>query len=171
MRDTVRQGISWRLAPRSRTFERVRTSGLARLIVGCVIAASGCNVGLTPPTTDDPGTTGVLDAATSDADAAADAPGATCLLLQASCINNQACYPYPFESNNPTTTRCAFPGTGDVAVPCQSQLECDSSSICSNPGDPSSVCLSRCDLSLPFCFSGSDCIALPAFPGVGACTL
>jgi len=94
-----------------------------------------------------------------------------CSLLQASCPAGQACFPYPFEAPSPTTTACAYPGTGDVAIPCQTQLECDGSSICSNPGDPASLCLARCDLRLPYCGLGSYCISLTAFPGVGACSL
>jgi len=94
-----------------------------------------------------------------------------CSLLQASCPAGQACFPYPFESGSPTTTACSYPGTGDVAIPCQTQLECDGSSICSNPGDPASLCLARCALSLPYCGPGSYCIGLTAYPGVGACSL
>ena len=94
-----------------------------------------------------------------------------CSLLQNSCPAGQACFPYPFESGGPTTTACAYPGTGDVAIPCQTQLECDGTSICSNPGDPASLCLARCDLRLPYCGQGSYCISLREFPGVGACSL
>ena len=101
---------------------------------------------------------------------AVDAPAITCSLLQASCANGQGCFPYPFEANKPTGTQCAFPGTGDVSVPCQSQLECDATSICSDPGDPASVCLARCESSAPFCEFG-DCVPLTSYPGVGACFL
>jgi len=94
-----------------------------------------------------------------------------CSLLQNSCPAGQSCFPYPFESNAPTTTACAYPGTGDVAIPCQTQLECDGTSICSNPGDPASLCLARCDLRLPYCGPGSACISLSSYPGVGACSL
>jgi len=137
--------------------------------------AGACNIDLSQAKGD--GSTG-LPAGTGGAGGAGGAGGSGglglvmgCSLLQASCPAGQACFPYPFESGSPTTTACSYPGTGDVAIPCQTQLECDGSSICSHPGDPSSVCLTRCALALPYCPLGSNCISLSAFPSVGACTL
>ncbi len=164
---------------------RPRVDGRAlALLTCCSLIAAGCSVGLAEPGGDATATdaadalvTDGADAARTDVgdapltDTGAEAAAAPCSLLGASCVNNQACYPYPFDSPGPTDTRCAFQGAGDVAVPCQSQLDCDGTSICSNPGDPSSVCLARCDLSFPYCFAGTNCIPLSAFPGVGACTL
>jgi len=157
---------------------------VSALLAGCALIAAGCSVGLAD-TGGDATATDATDAVASDAadaartdtgnvsptDTGAEAAAAPCSLLGPGCVNNQACYPYPFDSPSPTDTRCAFQGAGDVAVPCQSQLDCDGTSICSNPGDPSSVCLARCDLSFPYCFAGTNCIALSRFSGVGACTL
>lgn len=148
------------------------------VLVLCVLAGA-CNIDLPH---DDAGTsptgTGGVGGAGGMGGAATGAGGAGpngmvmgCSLLQASCPSGQSCFPYPFESGSPTTTACSYPGTGDVAIPCQSQLECDGTSICSNPGDPNSLCLARCDLGLPYCGPGSACISLRTFPGVGACSL
>lgn len=145
------------------------------LLLGMLAALAGaCNIDLSQPNGD--GSTG-LPVGTGGAGGAGGAGGGAgglvmgCSLLQASCPAGQACFPYPFESSSPTTTACSYPGTGDVAIPCQTQLECDGSSICSRPGDPSSVCLARCALALPYCSLGSYCISLTLFPSVGACSL
>jgi hypothetical protein len=162
--------------------EICRTSATSRSVTAmrrlslllCLVAAGACNIDLAH---DDAGTTASGTGGAAGAGGAGGAGGGAggpvmgCSLLQASCPSGQACFPYPFESPNPTTTACSYPGTGDVAIPCQTQLECDGSSICSNPGDPSSVCLARCDLTLPYCGFGSDCVSLKSFRGVGACTL
>ena len=157
----------------------MRLPGLCFLSLATL--AGACNIDLAH---DDAGTAatgtgGVAGAGGAGATGGAGGSGAVgpggmvmgCSLLQNSCPAGQSCFPYPFDSGSPTTTACSYPGTGDVAIPCQTQLECDGTSICSNPGDPAALCLARCDLRLPFCGAGSYCIGLKSFPGVGACSL
>lgn len=156
----------------------MRLSGLGLALL--LVLAGACNIDLAH---DDGGTTvvggtggagGAGGAGATGGAGGAIGPGGVvmgCSLLQASCPGGQACFPYPFDSGSPTTTACGYPGTGDVSIPCQTQLECDGSSVCSNPGDPASLCLARCDLRLPYCGLGSYCIGLKAFPNVGACSI
>lgn len=156
-------------------------TGMRQMWLLCLLGAlaGACGIDLNQ---DDAGTstTGAGGAAGAGGAGGARGAGGTgvpglvvgCSLLQASCPGGQACFPYPFDSAKPTTTACSPPGTGDVSIPCQTQLECDGTSICSYPGDPSSVCLARCNLSLSYCGFASNCEPLPSpFPGVGACTL
>jgi hypothetical protein len=106
------------------------------------------------------------DAAETGADS-----GASCHLLGATtCPAKQACYPYPFEGASNGDTRCAFAGAGAESIPCQSQLECDGTTLCSAPGlQADSVCLLRCDPAAPRCALGANCVDLPGYPGIGVC--
>jgi len=110
-----------------------------------------------------------LSAPASDA---SDAPGApiTCALLGSECGANRACYPYPFDSNNPTGTLCGLQGTGTAGIPCATQLDCDAQSICTGPGESSAICLSRCDPNFSFCAVGEHCARLARYSGVGLCS-
>jgi hypothetical protein len=105
---------------------------------------------------------------TTDASDAAVAP-VTCALLGSDCGANHACYPFPFESNQPTGTGCGVQGTGTDQIPCASQLDCDAQSICISPGESDAICLTRCDPGFPFCAVGQTCVRLPKYPGVGVC--
>ena len=130
---------------------------------------------------DDGGTGGAdaADATTSDGRVDADAQTTdvssvevspvTCALLGSDCGANHACYPFPFDSENPSGTLCGLMGTGTEQIPCASQLDCDGQSVCSDPGQPGSVCLTRCDPSFSFCAVGQACSPLPAYRGVGVC--
>lgn len=130
-----------------------------------------------PPTPDaggpagggDAGGAGTGDAVTTDdgANDATDAGG--CGLLAAACPLREACYPFPFEGPARGETQCAFQGVGGATVPCQSQLECDGTTICSAPGQSDSVCAPRCDRAAPRCAVGTACVAYPGYPGVGVC--
>jgi hypothetical protein len=141
----------------------MRERGFVTFVLGCAVIACGCETGVVPPSG---------DAMADGTDAAADGAGVACSLLVASCPDDQGCYPYPFEGVIPTTaTRCAFQGIGDDSIPCQSQLDCDGQSICRGLGDPSAVCLLRCDTTAPHCPPGTGCSPLPGFPGVGTCAL
>ena len=102
---------------------------------------------------------------------ASDAPGApvTCSLLGSDCGGNHACYPYPFDTDNPSGTLCGLQGTGTAGIPCATQLDCDAQSICTGPGEASAVCLSRCDPNFPFCAVGENCTRLGKYPTVGVC--
>jgi hypothetical protein len=93
----------------------------------------------------------------------------TCALLGSDCGANHACYPFPFDSENPTGTRCGLQGTGTDQIYCASQLDCDAQSICVSPGESSAICLTRCDPNFPFCAVGEGCARLPKYPGVGVC--
>lgn len=104
----------------------------------------------------------------SDASDAAVAPP-TCALLGSDCGANHACYPFPFDSEHPTGTLCGLQGTGTDQIYCASQLDCDAQSICSDPGQSDSICLTRCDLNFSFCAIGEGCRQLPGYPGVGVC--
>jgi len=110
-----------------------------------------------------------LDARASDA---SDAPGApvTCALLGSDCGANHACYPYPFDTNNPSGTLCGLQGTGTAGIPCASQLDCDAQSICTGPGEASAICLTRCDPNFSFCAVGEHCSRLAKYSGVGVCS-
>lgn len=108
------------------------------------------------------------------ADTGPDAPadgGVACDLLAVSCPAPQACYPAPFEGTPSGQRRCGSPGPGGPSVPCQTQLECDQTTVCSAPGEPDSICVQRCDLADPRCPPGTTCRTLPLYPGVGTCRL
>lgn len=145
---------------------------MALLVLLC-----GCRAG--PRTTDanpfDDGSLGDRRPAavdTADEGQAGDAAlGAPCALLGMSCANRAGCYPFPFESPPNGQARCAFPGGGTVSDPCQSQLECDGTTICSAPGQPDSICLQRCALASPVCPPGTTCLAYAGYSGVGVCSL
>jgi hypothetical protein len=107
-------------------------------------------------------------AATSDASDAATSP-VTCALLGSDCGANHACYPFPFDGNQPTGTQCGLQGTGTDQIYCASQLDCDAQSICVSPGESDAICLTRCDPNFPFCAVGEGCARLPMYPGVGVC--
>jgi hypothetical protein len=136
----------------------VRLLAILALLSGCSAfgssddAASG-----TPPPTD-----------ATDASDAAVAP-VTCALLGSDCGGNHACYPFPFDSEHPSGTLCGVQGTRTAQVFCTSQLDCDAQSICSDPGQADSICLTRCDPIFPFCAVGQGCSPLPKYPGVGVC--
>ena len=104
----------------------------------------------------------------TDASDAAVAP-VTCALLGSDCGANHACYPFPFDSEHPTDTQCGLQGTGTDQIYCASQLDCDAQSICSDPGQSDSICLTRCDPGFPFCAIGQGCTPLPKYPNVGVC--
>ncbi|MES1207358.1 MAG: hypothetical protein ABUS79_15580 [Pseudomonadota bacterium] len=96
--------------------------------------------------------------------------GSGCALLATTaCAARQACYPFPFEGPPTGETRCAFQGAGGPAIPCQSQLECDGTTLCTAPGEADSVCLPRCDRADPRCAVGTVCVAYRNHPGVGIC--
>jgi len=102
---------------------------------------------------------------------ASDAPGApiTCALLGSECGGNHACYPYPFDSDNPSGTQCGLQGSGTAGIPCATQLDCDAQSICTGPGESDAICLSRCDPNFSFCSPGEVCARLGKYPTVGVC--
>jgi hypothetical protein len=104
----------------------------------------------------------------TDASDAAPIP-VTCALLGSDCGANHACYPFPFESDQPTGTMCGLQGTGTDQIYCASQLDCDAQSICISPGESDGICLIRCDPSFSFCAVGEVCARLPKYPGVGVC--
>jgi hypothetical protein len=114
------------------------------------------------------------DARTDIPDAAADVidptdTGVACSLLTISCPDRRACYPYPFEGVPTGETRCAFQGAGGPSVPCQSQLECDGTSVCASPGQPDSSCLQRCNPADARCPAGTACVAFENYPTTGVC--
>lgn len=86
-----------------------------------------------------------------------------------SCPSGQACYPFPFNSATPTEARCGLPGIGGESVPCQSQLDCAETAVCSRPAEPDSVCLLRCDPFAPTCPPGQHCRPYARFPRLGTC--
>ena len=92
-----------------------------------------------------------------------------CALLAVACVGEEGCYPFPFEGAPNGATRCAFQGVGVATVPCQSQLECDRTTLCSSPGQPDSVCLQRCDLANPQCPTRQVCTPYFTYPGLGVC--
>jgi len=93
-----------------------------------------------------------------------------CGLLAQDCPGKEACYPFPFEGTPAGQTRCSFPGVGAESTPCQSQLECDGTSLCSTPGLQSdSICVPRCDPQNPRCPVGRSCREYPGYPGIGVC--
>ena len=103
---------------------------------------------------------------TTDASDAALAP-VTCALLGNDCGGNHACYPFPFESRQPTGTMCGLQGTGTDRIYCASQLDCDAQSICISPGESDGICLTRCDPNYAFCAVGEAvrprCRSTPAW--------
>lgn len=115
----------------------------------------------------------LADAAPLPVDAAGDGtvrPGTvSCDLATPSCPVRQACYPYPFESAAAVQARCTVPGTGGESIPCQSQTDCDATTICDRPGQPDSVCILRCILVAPQCPPGRSCRARAPFDGFGTC--
>ena len=102
---------------------------------------------------------------------AGDGPGdGPCALLAPGCPNKEACYPFPFDGVPTGETRCFMPGSGGELATCQSQLECDGTTLCSAPGQQSdSFCLPRCDPQNPHCAIGTNCLPYPNYPGVGVC--
>lgn len=97
-------------------------------------------------------------------------PDQQCSLIgPATCPGAEGCYPYPFEAFAPAATRCAFQGVGGASVPCQSQVECDGTTICSAPGRSDSFCLQRCSLTNPRCPTASVCTPFGQYAGVGVC--
>lgn len=111
-----------------------------------------------------------VDGASAEVGAVGEDAGQTCALLGASCVGREACYPLPFEGPPNGGTQCALQGIGGPSVPCQSQVECDGTTLCSAPqAQADSVCSQRCNLANPRCPTGMQCAPYFAFAGVGVC--
>lgn len=114
----------------------------------------------------DRGSAGTWDASTDAPDVDA---GGICGLLGKTCVGDEGCYPFPFEGTPSGATRCGFQGVGETSAPCQSQLECTGTALCSAPGEPDSVCLRRCDPGNPRCPTGMQCVPYLSYAGIGVC--
>lgn len=92
----------------------------------------------------------------------------SCALLGKECVGREGCYPFPFEGS-PSGTRCAFQGIGAASIPCQSQLDCDATTLCTAPGQPDSICAQRCPIADSRCPTGFRCVPYYGYVGVGVC--
>ena len=98
------------------------------------------------------------------------APDAACALLGNTCVGLESCYPLPFDAEPNGATACAISGIWGPAMACQSQLDCDGTTLCSAPQkEADSVCLRRCNLADPVCPTGTHCAPFFAYAGVGVC--
>jgi hypothetical protein len=94
----------------------------------------------------------------------------TCSLLDDTCVGLESCYPLPYEGTPNGATVCALSGIAGPSMPCQSQLDCDGTTLCSAPQtEPDSVCLRRCSLVGSACPTGTHCLPFFDFSGVGVC--
>ena len=145
----------------------MRGLAIFALLSGCSAFASNDDAGAADVTAAE-AQVDVVTPATDASDAAPPAP-VTCALLGSGCGANHACYPFPFDSEQPAGTLCGLQGTGTEQISCASQLDCDAQSLCSDPGQSDSICLTRCDPDYPFCAAGEACSPLRKYPGVGVC--
>ena len=114
---------------------------------------------------------GIADGTAADLAGEGGGSGPCGLLVASSCVGDERCYPFPYESPAPGDVQCAFQGEGGPSIMCQSQLDCDGLSLCGAPGKPDSVCLQRCSLANPRCPTGFVCVAFFGYAGVGVCQL
>jgi hypothetical protein len=112
--------------------------------------------------------TGFVD--TGFADVVPEGPPAACTALGQSCGAGTFCYPFPFAEMATGESRCAaYQPPGVPSPQCDSQVQCPGGSVCATLFSLSTDCHRVCNIDVPACVAGMECIPLAGYPRMGLC--
>jgi hypothetical protein len=145
--------------------------GIARWLV-VTLLLGGCRVddSAAPDATADAGDL-LTDSGEDGADAAPDAAPQPCDLLAAGgCGSGTSCYPFPFREMATGETGCAAYQPLEGRSPqCDAHFQCPGGSVCATLFALGTDCHRLCDVNVPTCAHGMECIPLAGYPRAGLC--
>lgn len=139
------------------------------VVFGCRAGNAGNagNAGSTDATTD------ATDATISDVsvvEVVTDAAPAACALLSSGCAAGTYCYPFPFAEMATGEARCAaYQPPAGPSPQCDSEVQCPGGTVCATLFGISTDCHRLCNIDLPACGDGMECIPLAGYPRAGLC--